>query len=178
MKTFNFYDDTTGVIHGQQYTGPYVGLHTPEGHTPIPAELIADALSQRVDIAAMQAARDAAPWLPEPQNLPPGFEHKPARAAVEPILIDYMPPAPDSTDLVTWERDEEAKRWRAVDTEAAVAARVRAERDSRLAACDWMVTKAAEQGKPIPEPWRAYRQALRDVPAQPGYPRDVQWPAT
>lgn len=28
----------------------------------------------------------------------------------------------------------------------------------------------------IPEDWRTYRQALRDVPAQAGFPASVTWP--
>jgi pyruvoyl-dependent arginine decarboxylase (PvlArgDC) len=51
---------------------------------------------------------------------------------------------------------------------------IRAERDGKLANTDWT------QGKDIPDAvstkWAAYRQALRDVPAQAGFPWDVQWP--
>tara|TARA_B100000963_G_scaffold13885_1_gene10702 strand:- start:33 stop:410 length:378 start_codon:yes stop_codon:yes gene_type:complete len=41
---------------------------------------------------------------------------------------------------------------------------LREERDKRLAACDWVVTKHAEHGKMVPEKWKIYRQALRDLP--------------
>lgn len=41
---------------------------------------------------------------------------------------------------------------------------LRAERDRRLAATDWVVVKAYERGEPIPEAWADYRQALRDLP--------------
>lgn len=55
------------------------------------------------------------------------------------------------------------------------AAQVRAERNARIATTDWT------QGKDIPDavsqPWAVYRQALRDVPSQAGFPWDVQWPA-
>ena len=58
--------------------------------------------------------------------------------------------------------------------EADKAAQVRADRNTRVAASDWT------QGKDIPDnvssQWAAYRQALRDVPAQAGFPWDVQWP--
>lgn len=43
-------------------------------------------------------------------------------------------------------------------------AALRAERDRRLAATDWVVVKAYERGEPIPEIWANYRQALRDLP--------------
>jgi hypothetical protein len=58
--------------------------------------------------------------------------------------------------------------------DAAQAAQVRADRNTRIAATDWT------QGKDIPDnissAWAAYRQALRDVPSQAGFPWTVQWP--
>jgi hypothetical protein len=52
----------------------------------------------------------------------------------------------------------------------------RAERDARLAACDWVVTRAYEQGAPVPPAWAAYRQALRDLTAHPDFPESITWP--
>ena len=50
---------------------------------------------------------------------------------------------------------------------------VRNERNGRLAACDW--TQLADA--PVDATaWATYRQALRDVPDQPGFPWDVTWP--
>ena len=42
---------------------------------------------------------------------------------------------------------------------------LREERNKRLTECDWVVTKYAEYGYNIPKEWRAYRQALRDLPS-------------
>ena len=42
---------------------------------------------------------------------------------------------------------------------------LREERNKRLAECDWIVTKNAEYGYNISKEWRAYRQALRDLPS-------------
>ena len=42
---------------------------------------------------------------------------------------------------------------------------LRIERDKRLTACDWVVTKHTEHGKIVPEDWKIYRQALRDLPS-------------
>ena len=42
----------------------------------------------------------------------------------------------------------------------------RAERNRRLAGTDWIVIQAYERGEPVSEAWAAYRQALRDLPAQ------------
>ncbi len=47
----------------------------------------------------------------------------------------------------------------------------RLERDSLLAASD--VHALADK---ITDEWRVYRQALRDVPAQAGFPANVTWP--
>ena len=48
----------------------------------------------------------------------------------------------------------------------------RAERDSKLAATDWMALSDVTM---TPE-WAAYRQALRDVTDQVGFPDNVTWP--
>lgn len=54
---------------------------------------------------------------------------------------------------------------------------VRARRDQLLADTDWLVIRAADTGTPMPAPWQQYRQALRDVTQQAGFPLDVAWPA-
>lgn len=53
---------------------------------------------------------------------------------------------------------------------------VRAERDRRLSASDW--TQMADTPLPAEECllWRQYRQALRDLPRQAGFPESVVWP--
>ena len=53
---------------------------------------------------------------------------------------------------------------------------VRRVRDERLADCDWVVSKSYEQGCSVPEAWGEYRKALRDLPAQEGFPYDIVWP--
>ena len=56
------------------------------------------------------------------------------------------------------------------DTAAAL---VRDERDRRIAVTDWTVLGDA---KTVKADWKAYRQALRDVPEQAGFPYAVVWP--
>lgn len=52
-------------------------------------------------------------------------------------------------------------------------ARVRAQRDKLLAETDW--TQVADA--PVDQQaWATYRQALRNVPEQPGFPASVTWP--
>jgi len=54
------------------------------------------------------------------------------------------------------------------------AAKVRAERNTRLAASDW--TQAADMPQSIKDSYAPYRQALRDLPTQSGFPNQVVWP--
>ena len=42
---------------------------------------------------------------------------------------------------------------------------LRVERNKRLTDSDWVVTKAFETGGGVPESWKTYRQALRDLPS-------------
>ena len=44
-------------------------------------------------------------------------------------------------------------------------------RDELLARCDDKVWPDH-----VPEDWRTYRQALRDIPAQAGFPTTINWP--
>jgi|3_EtaG_2_1085321.scaffolds.fasta_scaffold164968_2 hypothetical protein len=53
-----------------------------------------------------------------------------------------------------------------------LAINVRSERDARLALTDWR----AGSDLTLPSAWATYRQALRDVPAQGGFPNSVTWP--
>ncbi len=53
------------------------------------------------------------------------------------------------------------------------AAEVRADRNARLCASDWTQIADSTADKAA---WAAYRQALRDVPSQAGFPQTVTWP--
>jgi hypothetical protein len=56
----------------------------------------------------------------------------------------------------------------------AIARALRAERDRLLQACDWTQLPDAPSG--TREAWATYRQALRDVTDQPGFPHAINWP--
>jgi hypothetical protein len=53
---------------------------------------------------------------------------------------------------------------------------VRQQRDNELAKTDWIVIKNLELNQNIPGVWEVYRQALRDIPEQAGFPWNVTWP--
>jgi hypothetical protein len=91
--------------------------------------------------------------------------------------VETTPPTMTDSQLAKWNGTE----WVLEDTPIvksdpepepiAPEVLVRAERDSRLAASDTMAL--ADR---ITDAWRTYRQALRNVPAQAGFPTDVTWP--
>ena len=53
---------------------------------------------------------------------------------------------------------------------------LREERNKKLAATDWVVTKAFETGSSVPESWKTYRQALRDITISTQSIFSVTWP--
>ena len=53
---------------------------------------------------------------------------------------------------------------------------VRASRDDKLKESDWVVIKNLELNANIPGAWEVYRQALRDIPTQTGFPWTITWP--
>jgi len=56
-----------------------------------------------------------------------------------------------------------------------LAAAARAQRDSLLASTDW--TQLPDVPQATREAYAVYRQALRDVPEQDGFPTDIIWPS-
>lgn len=53
---------------------------------------------------------------------------------------------------------------------------LRAERNARLAACDWTQLVDAPVSWAQRWSWKQYRQALRDLPAKTAHPAEVAWP--
>jgi len=72
--------------------------------------------------------------------------------------------------VTTTKAEHEAEYQARLDADKAES--VRSERDQKLKDTDWMgmsdVTMSAD--------WATYRQALRDVPAQSGFPNTITWP--
>ena len=74
---------------------------------------------------------------------------------------------------------EEEAEWDAKEAAYAVgandraAAEIRTERDAKLTESDWtqVVDAPVDQAA-----WATYRQALRDIPDQAGFPNEVNWP--
>jgi hypothetical protein len=85
----------------------------------------------------------------------------------------------ETDEFVTREMtDTEFAEWQAgqVERDAEQAKSVRTQRDAKLAECDWRVIKALESNIPQDFAWAAYRQALRDMTKQSGFPWTIDWP--
>jgi hypothetical protein len=67
--------------------------------------------------------------------------------------------------------DMDAEAIAAKDTEQAKA--IRSQRTDKLKDSDWTQVADAPVNQAA---WATYRQALRDITAQPGFPWDTQWP--
>lgn len=52
----------------------------------------------------------------------------------------------------------------------------RQKRNKRLVECDWVAIRAFTTGTPVPEEWKTYMQALRDLPANTEDPENPVWP--
>ena len=117
-------------------------------------------------------------------NLPPGcaamageHDHLCRRVDIESgAVVPWQPPPPADDPMRTWMWDEAAERWLSVPTAMAEAAAVRRCRDDLLARCDWVTARAVDLGEPVPTAWSIYRQALRNITAQEGFPASVVWP--
>lgn len=147
-RRVQFYDPATGLFDPRGYSGPQrrVADSTPPG------------------LAAFDVT-DA-----------PGFNWRLRRVDLATAeLVDYEPPTPAATELETWALDPVTGRHVATLTVAGHWRNVRAERDRRLAACDWVVARSSERGEPVPLDWTVYRQALRDITQQDD-PLAIRWP--
>ena len=79
----------------------------------------------------------------------------------------------DSTvDGVTTTAAEQEAAYKATK-DAEQSASVRTSRNDKLAQCDWTQLADSTADKTV---WATYRQSLRDVTAQDGFPWNVTWP--
>ena len=101
-------------------------------------------------------------------------------------VYPYTRPKPDEYDSLAWRLiDDEfvnvngawmlPYKLEALPLEDAQR-NIRSRRDSLLAECDWVVIMHTEKGTNIQMEWEVYRQALRDITAQAGFPYEVTWP--
>ena len=97
--------------------------------------------------------------------------------------VEYNDRNEEITDFSTFnqlllDRDAEIDRVveEAIEEERSEDEVVREERDRLLDSTDWVILRYLDQGDEVPSEWKEYRQALRDVPEQEGFPGSVDWP--
>ena len=84
---------------------------------------------------------------------------------VDGIAVDMSP-----EEIAEFEAQQ--AEW-AAGADDRAAAEIRTERDTKLTESDW--TQVADV--PVDQAaWATYRQALRDIPEQSGFPNEVNWP--
>ena len=96
-------------------------------------------------------------WIPftcDPNDTGAKFDTATLFAEMQPHAAPYAPPPPPSAEQLALE--------------------IRTERNWLLAESDW--TQLPDVPEAIRSAWATYRQALRDVPQQPGFPDNVTWP--
>jgi hypothetical protein len=137
--------------------------------TPLPEYLIGLEIESLQDLSWTDPAlgvQDCA-WLPEQDASPAlnqfevyGDESFTLGDGVVIVIRAVLPMPQEQIDTLT----------------AAQAAQIRAQRDSKLAVTDWVVIKAVETDTAVSADVATYRQALRDITAQSGFPWSVAWP--
>lgn len=136
----------TGAV---MYEGEFRAMHP---NTSFPQQLTVDLLD----------SMGADPVLEGPQVTPTRYQIA-FRDGVEEIGGQWF------TKYSVADMEQEAKD--AVDEQQAKA--VRDDRNRRLAECDWTQLPDAPGNQ---QAWANYRQALRDITSQAGFPWDVSWP--
>lgn len=81
------------------------------------------------------------------------------------LLDDYEKPSREAFEAKLQELID-AQPWK----------ELREERNKRLSQCDWVATRAFTTNTPVPEEWKTYMQALRDLPANTEDPSSPVWP--
>jgi hypothetical protein len=94
-----------------------------------------------------------------------------AKYIAGPIFTDRL--ATDTEPAQTAAEQEAA--YKAVK-DAEQAKSVRQTRDDKLKETDWRVIKALESNLPQDFAWATYRQNLRDITKQSGFPWTIDWP--
>jgi hypothetical protein len=88
------------------------------------------------------------------------------------IVKRHLPEMVNGEWVLLW--DVIQKTQEQLDEEAEIEAEaIRSSRNKKLSLSDWTQIEDAPVNK---QAWATYRQALRDVPSQAGFPWEVTWP--
>lgn len=94
---------------------------------------------------------------------------------IEVESLDFLPNLVEATEgAIGWSYSDGVFTAPTVTvSDDEMAKQVRSRRDSLLAESDWTQVADAPVNQAA---WAAYRQSLRDIPAQAGFPNEVNWP--
>ncbi len=119
-------------------------------HSPVWANAEKTFINLKVSIEGYEGEHDFSASASD--SMPHGVElFNDAVAGVFGEIGDYIPPSNEYLAMLARER-----------------------RDSLLSITDW--SQNADIPQATKDLWQPYRQALRDVPQQPGFPSSIVWP--
>lgn len=114
--------------------------------------------------------------FPIPFKPPSGYVEVAFTPAPQVDHTKNLTAGPPVKDQDAWAQSwivEDATQEQIAERTASRADAVRTDRNQRLADCDWTQLPDA----PVdPQVWATYRQELRDVTAQVGFPWEINWP--
>ena len=101
------------------------------------------------------------------------------KPAFDPIL-EYaypqdVPAYVDGVWVLDWNVGQKDAGWLASELEQKKT-EVRNIRDELLLKSDWITIRSIDTNSPVSPEWTEYRQSLRDVTSQSGFPWNVVWP--
>ena len=124
------------------------------------------------------------PVLSSPKTVPGDYQITVANGAVQDSsgnwveawqVKDMFTADSDGYGVVTTTVSEKEDAYDSINLEMR-SAQERFDRDALLLETDWVVIKALENSESVDADMTSYRQALRDVPSQSGFPDAIVWP--
>lgn len=113
----------------------------------------------------------------ETRNIYPVIEDKkPEIDSVNYKLVrKNIPIYEENNWVLKWDILEKTEQEKEFDYKL-ISIQVREQRDKLLSETDWLVARAFETKTEISEEWLWYRNELRTIPDQEGFPYNINWP--
>ena len=83
-----------------------------------------------------------------------------------------LPASPNPNYSYNWN----TKVWEDARTQQQLAGQARTKRSALLSSSDWTQLPNNPLSSDVQQAWATYRQQLRDIPAQAGFPGTINWP--
>lgn len=162
------------AFHFDPSTRAYAGQSPADPDQQRPGEWLYPAFSTNIAPPMYDGASHVAVFHSAPTENDPyaGTWHV---EALPPVPVPVAPPAATPSSVAPPAAPPPLSEA-VMPPELSQAEKVTLVRGQLLASCDWVVIRAMERGEPVPDKWVGYRQALRAVDAQEGYPDNITWP--